>query len=217
MGEPINSISLAVDKFKVVGCNMREIKKASKQALEHDLKKLLTIIAGEDPNQKTYLVHIYLICSHEAFFRTARNGKWREGLESLFRLPTDDPRIVGLYIQWLYTLELPAHAARDVQGDTYGLGEPRGNDPTLKNAVVNVFITHRKYAHDCYWLVYAHRRLSEDAPEGTALRRLVVDLFAFWSVPGSSFEEEKENLSKMACFEVTVAMLKARDGKLTAP
>ena len=100
--------------------------------------------------------------------------------------------------------------------EMYVLAE-RFQDPTLKNAVVNVFITHRKYAHDCYWLVYAHRRLSEDAPEGTALRRLVVDLFAFWSVPGSSFEEEKENLSKMACFEVTVAMLKARDGKLTAP
>lgn len=181
----------------------------------HDLTKLLTIEAGEGANMKTFYVHTHLICAHAVFFRIACNGKWKEGLESLVRLPTDDPKIVGLYLKWLYTFDLPKPKLKESVVwenlvDLYVLGE-KFQDHTLKNIIVNVFIMGRRYASGCRWLSYAHTRLSEDAAENTPLRRLVVDLFVYWSVKGSNFEEEKDNLSKEACFEITMGMLKARE------
>lgn len=58
---------------------------------------------------------------------------------------------------------------------------------------------------------YAHSQLPEEAVETTLLQCLVVDLFVVWSVTGSNFEEERDNLLKEACSEITMAMLKARE------
>ena len=228
-----NSEGSPIKSLKVTGCEIKEIKRKSKQALRrvissssslrvqrlisrrHDLTKLLTIEVGEGANMKTFYVHTHLICAHAAFFQTACNGTWREGRESLIRLPMDDPETVGWYLQWLYTFELPKPKLKrrgvwESLVDLYVLGE-RFQDQTLKNSIVNAFIVGRRYASGCRWLTYAHNRLSEEADEGTPLRRLVVDLFVYWNVTQSNFEMEKDNLSKEACFEITMAMLKARE------
>ena len=160
-------------------------------------------------------MHTHLICAHAAFFQTACNGQWREGLERLVRLPTHAPKIVELYLQWLYTFSLPKPRLKqeriwEALVELYVLGE-KFQDPTLKNAVVNAFIAGRRFAAGCRWLTYAHARLAVEAAEGNPLRRLVIDLIVFWSVTQRDFEGEKENLSKEACFEITMAMLKARE------
>lgn len=133
-------------------------------------------------------------------------------MEKLVRLPTDEPKIVVLYLQWLYTFALP-HPKFKQRGvweslvELYVFGE-KVQDDTLKNRIVDIFITGWTHASDCRWLSYAYTRLSEDAAETTPLRRLVVDLFAYGDLTGVMFAEEKDNLSKEACFEITMAMLK---------
>lgn len=164
---------------------------------------------------QTFYVHTHLICAHSSFFRAACSGNWREGFENLVRLPTLKPKIVELYLQWLYTSALPHPKLKqrgvwEILVELYVLGE-KIQDDTLKNVIVELFITGRKHVSGCRWLSYAHTRLSEDAAENTPLRRLVVDLVVYGDVTGSDFEEEKDNFSKEACFEITLALLKKRE------
>ncbi|KAI4132095.1 MAG: hypothetical protein LQ347_002704 [Umbilicaria vellea] len=201
-----------VESFKVTGCKLKDIKKISKHALRHDLTKLLTIEAGEGENMETFYVHTHLICAHSSFFRAACTDNWREGFENLVRLPTEKPKIVELYLQWLYTFVLPYPKLKprgvwENLVELYLLGE-KVQDQTLKNMIIDIFVTGWKYTSGCRWLSYAHTRLSEDAADNTSLRRLVIDLFVYGDVTSKAFEEEKENFSKEACFEITMAMLK---------
>lgn len=161
---------------------------------------------------ETFYVHTHLICAHSSFFRAACTDNWREGFENLVRLPTEKPKIVELYLQWLYTFVLPYPKLKprgvwENLVELYLLGE-KVQDQTLKNMIIDIFVTGWKYTSGCRWLSYAHTRLSEDAADNTSLRRLVIDLFVYGDVTSKAFEEEKENFSKEACFEITMAMLK---------
>ena len=129
-------------------------------------------------------------------------------------LPEGDPQIVDLYLRWFYNFDLPKPKLKqsgvwETLVDLYVLGE-KLQDPTLKNCIVDAFIVNRRYATGCRWLSYAYSRLSEEATDTTPLRRLVVDSFVVWSITGSNFEE-RDDLSKEVCFEITVAMLNARE------
>lgn len=64
---------------------------------------ILKVVVGEEPLQKTFLVHEAIICERSEFFRRAMNGNWVESSERMVKLPEDSAEIFGTYINMVYT------------------------------------------------------------------------------------------------------------------
>jgi hypothetical protein len=70
-------------------------------------KSLVTIEVGVKPNRETFVAHEGIICARSEFFRRAMNGNWTESNEKLVKLHEDDPRAFGVYLNHVYTGQLP--------------------------------------------------------------------------------------------------------------
>lgn len=64
---------------------------------------ILKVVVGEEPSQKTFIVHEGIICERSEFFRRAMNGNWAESSERVVKLPEDSAEIFGTYMNLVYT------------------------------------------------------------------------------------------------------------------
>lgn len=70
---------------------------------------IVTVNVKRDPLSKTLLpfrVHKNYICHYSPYFEAAFNGNFVEGETQVLELDDTDPRIFGMFVNWIYTQEL---------------------------------------------------------------------------------------------------------------
>ncbi|KAI4692909.1 uncharacterized protein J4E88_001279 [Alternaria novae-zelandiae] len=67
----------------------------------------VTIRVGKDPNTEDFIAHESFLTSRSEFFRRAMNGNWQEADTRTINFPDDDPGTFALYLNHLYTGQLP--------------------------------------------------------------------------------------------------------------
>ena len=68
---------------------------------------------GRDLKTKDFVVHGSFPTTRSEFFRRVLNGNWQEAGTRVTNLPDDDPDIVTLYVNFIYTGQLPTAAKDD--------------------------------------------------------------------------------------------------------
>lgn len=116
--------------------------------------------------------------------------EWKEGQDRVIPLPTDEPKVVNLYLQWAYRNMIFSRKRTEEQRhdsdefslltDAFVFGE-KIQDDHFKDAVVDAIIksasTPGKGGHLYYPGAATIGRAYEGTPPGSPLRRLMVD---FW-------------------------------------
>jgi hypothetical protein len=67
----------------------------------------LTVRVGPEGSQQDFLLHQATMCKRSEFFNRALNGNWSEKKDRLVKLPEDDTKIFSLYVNLIYTGEIP--------------------------------------------------------------------------------------------------------------
>jgi hypothetical protein len=57
--------------------------------------------------RKKYQLHKALLTHHSGYFRAALKKTWREGMEGLVKLEDVDPVAFDIFVNWIYTRQLP--------------------------------------------------------------------------------------------------------------
>ena len=154
----------------------------------------MTILVGPDESQHT--VHKDLLCQKSPYFSAAANDCWKEGQEGRVPLPADDPSAFALYVQWLYRERIfSSQDMTDTGGnreeidlliEAFVLGE-KLQDQNFKDAVIDslVHAVDTPDGQDTRWYPRsaAIDRAYRGTPEGSPLRKLLVDMHFFHGRP----------------------------------
>ncbi|KAK5137755.1 hypothetical protein LTR08_007327 [Meristemomyces frigidus] len=112
-----------------------------------DFSEEITVLVGAD--EKRFMCHKAIICSHSKFFRAACSKGFKEGEEKLVRLPEVDADVFPRYLQWAYSGEVVVASAEEVATDRgmrldlvqlYILAEYLA-DALLRNAITDLLRT----------------------------------------------------------------------------
>jgi hypothetical protein len=142
--------------------------------------------------EKEFKVHEELLCNGSAFFASASNKEWVEVRKHCISLPDDDPSIVDLYLQWIYSGRTFSRQSTDgapedgkefdllVDGFVFGEKVQNGD---FKDAVVDALIKSfavpdkrgQRWCPAAPWVDRAYA----GTPEGSPLRRLLVARYVF--------------------------------------
>ncbi|KAH8625825.1 hypothetical protein IG631_19704 [Alternaria alternata] len=68
---------------------------------------IAAIIVEVGPNRRKYHVQKAFLTHYSEYFSKALNGAWKEAKDKIIRLTDIEPAIFGLFIEWLYTQNLP--------------------------------------------------------------------------------------------------------------
>lgn len=150
---------------------------------------MVAIVVGE--NATVIHAHESVIRSKSPFFAAALSKNWKEGSELRVRLPEDQPEIVKLYVQWLYSRKIFINWTTEIDkwdgnqslpeyftlAHLYVLGE-KCCDVMFKNAVVDAFLRRMgKKIGKSRW--YPIGKVADIVYNGTPsisrLRKLMVD------------------------------------------
>ncbi|KAL4870101.1 hypothetical protein BDV12DRAFT_184709 [Aspergillus spectabilis] len=150
--------------------------------------KTIEIVVGDE--QKIFSVHEGLSRASSLFLDKAMAGDWKESEQRTIYLPDDDPKVLALYIHWLYygTLAvlcdepgLPGNSEYLDLVKAYVLGD-KLLDFAFQDAAVDAIIEKsRSVAQDgAKWypvgevIEYAYNNTIDSAP----IRELLVDMYA---------------------------------------
>jgi hypothetical protein len=148
-----------------------------------------TLVAG--PDEREICVHQDLLCARSPYFVAAAKEDWKEGQERRVPLLHDKYAAVGLYVQWIYGGKIfsrpskgdvdysPTHGEIPDLVDAFVFGE-KIQDGDFKDAVIDS-VTASINVPDkdgkCWYPVGpVVDRAYEGTPEGSPLRRLMVDI-----------------------------------------
>ncbi|KAK5705634.1 hypothetical protein LTR17_021500 [Elasticomyces elasticus] len=131
-----------------------------------------------------FMVHENVVHPVSEFVRLALNGEWKEAAERKIPLPEDKPSVFRVYQSWLYTRRIIGVSC-ELLIHCYILGE-KFMDTTFKDAVMDcllgVIAVGRLFKISLSGLVY------KNTPEGSPLRRLLCELFA-WCGTAAWYDE----------------------------
>lgn len=142
---------------------------------------------------QVFYVHQSLLCQNSPFFEAANKEEWKEGKDHCVPFPDDSPATVAVYVHWLYTgkiytrsLEEDEQASNSKEArlliDSFVLGD-KLQDGHFKDAVLDGFIvmvgTPVKSGTQMYPGDSLINRTYENTPEGSPLRRLLVDMYFY--------------------------------------
>ncbi|RYN51240.1 hypothetical protein AA0114_g5620 [Alternaria tenuissima] len=68
---------------------------------------IAAIIVEVGPDRRKYHVQKAFLTHYSEYFSKALNGAWKEAKDKIIRLTDIEPAIFGLFIEWLYTQNLP--------------------------------------------------------------------------------------------------------------
>ncbi|KAI8939430.1 hypothetical protein NX059_003210 [Plenodomus lindquistii] len=68
---------------------------------------LLKLIVGDNFNLPEFYIHEGILVARSEFFKNTMSAGWKEAEEKVVRLPNDDPGVVALYEQLVYTGRIP--------------------------------------------------------------------------------------------------------------
>jgi hypothetical protein len=171
------------------------------------------VIVGKDSEkQQTFFVHEGLICARSKFFHKALNGNWTESSERLVKLPDDKPVIFELYLQLLYTNNLPIGVTEDGKqfselARLYVLAE-KVMDTKSKNIIVAAMIS--RGADGYFATGNAIKWIYEGTVASSPARRLYVDLYAFYA-PKEDVENPARDWPIDFWMELSRALILRRD------
>ncbi|RAH69974.1 BTB/POZ domain-containing protein [Aspergillus aculeatinus CBS 121060] len=161
--------------------------RVSKDSVNKFQGRTIEIVVGDE--QRVYGVHEGLVRSSSPFFDKALAGKWKESAQRTVQLPNDEPKIVALYIHWLYYGTLPVFCDELVEignseyldlAKAYILGD-KILDTLFQDTVIDAIIEksrstaqdgHRWYP-DGAVLDYAYHNIAESAQ----ILELFVDMY----------------------------------------
>lgn len=146
--------------------------------------------AGIPPHHRDFAVHETLLQSHSAFFCGALREPWKEAQDHIISMPEDDPLVVNIYVQYLYTGKILGNihykageygsvAKRMFQA--YVLGE-KLQDIDFQDTVADALIatSNVKVGGTFRYATIALRDLVyRGTPSGNRLRRFLVDAVAW--------------------------------------
>ncbi|KAI4655937.1 hypothetical protein J4E93_000653 [Alternaria ventricosa] len=191
----------------------------SKSMVNFDPSQFITIIVGEDPDQRQFLIHKTYICERSEFFRRAMNGNWTESKERIVRLPEDDPAAFEVYINLVYTgLLLTKNTDEKRTEDTIGdeldklcklyvLGE-KLQDKAAKNSALQALLVVSQ-EQDTEGRMYVPRNnavydMYHGTCSGSLGRRLVVDIWT--TIDTEHISDGATELPKEFLVELAVAL-----------
>ncbi|KAF2707461.1 hypothetical protein K504DRAFT_492928 [Pleomassaria siparia CBS 279.74] len=184
--------------------------------------QLIEVTVGPEGDKESFHVHEGAICDRSEFFRNAMKPEWASVRPDprIIDLPDDDPAAFSLYLQFIYSKQLPilsdTHDDMDVSYQgldmAYGyvLGE-RLMDREFKNAISDAYVLFARGTppgRRSYPTNEEVRIIFEGTSERAPLRQLFVDI---WCCRGKyEWMEIDDDLPRDFLFEVTKALLKAR-------
>ena len=176
----------------------------------------MTVLVGN--TQKTFSVHEDLICARSKFFRNALQGTWTEAQDKIVKLPEDEEKTFELYLELLYTGDLPILCNKSPQATrlakVYVLAE-KIVDIESKNTIVQAILA--RAAESKYPpCTTAVRLIYEGTPDSCPARRLFLDLWLEKETP-TWFDKDFEDLPKDFLVELARGLLVSRRDKEQNP
>lgn len=159
------------------------------------LDEIVEIKVG--PLDKTFKLHKGLLCEKASYFKTVYQspGDWKEKREGLI-LKDVDPAIFQHFILWLYFGNIidDDETMQSVKGirlmQCYFFADERGI-PGMQNQVIDTLLEKIKTTKV---LFVKHQRLIwENTPDGSPLRRLLVDALAMTAIDIPEMLQTEEN------------------------
>jgi hypothetical protein len=146
---------------------------------------MTTLVVG--PDEREYCVHRDLLSARSPYFAGASKDEWKEGQERRVPLPDDEHIAVEFYVQWIYAGKIFSRPSTK-DGDSSELSELVGafvfgekvQDDDFRDAVIDSVIasihTPDEKGECWYPTGSTADRACDGTPEGSPLRRLMVDL-----------------------------------------
>lgn len=185
--------------------------------------QVIQVTVGPEDNKEIFYVHEDAICDRSAFFRNAMKPEWASQRPNprLVDLPDDDAAAFALYLQWVYSRQLPiipdgpGADSSSIDGNpilayAYVLGE-RLMDIDFKNSIVNAYVLFARGTPPekrAYPSNEEIRILYDGTPEGAPIRKLLIDI---WCCRGKhDWLEGDADLPQDFLIQVTKGLLMAR-------
>ncbi|KAK4692431.1 hypothetical protein P7C71_g4776, partial [Lecanoromycetidae sp. Uapishka_2] len=130
--------------------------------------------------QQVFTIHKNLLCEASSYFRAALSGNFREAKDQKITMEEEDVTTFKHFQYWLYTrnLLMSQETKNDIDWNVltglFILGEVRGI-PHLQNAAIDGIIAKR--ATSDWTPLDQIRRIYDNTPENSPIRRLFVDIF----------------------------------------
>lgn len=162
--------------------------------------------------EKTFIIHKGLLCNSAAYFKAAFEGGFKESQSQVLELPEDDPVMFSHFELWLYSGNiLESHeTVKDISWkvltDLYFFREAR-EIPSLQNEAIDICICKNIASRVTPTLQI--KRVYENTPENSPLRRLFVDWMTYQSDPTESewFGDDREDrYPKQFLFDLVVSL-----------
>jgi hypothetical protein len=85
---------------------------------------MVTVRVSKEPNKtKDFIFPISFLTTRSDFFRRARNDNWKESETRIIEIPQDEPENFAVYINYVYTGQLPTAAKSDQEIEALESGE----------------------------------------------------------------------------------------------
>jgi hypothetical protein len=180
--------------------NEQMLKDEQEEAMEADFEILapeftsafaqhstVTLLVGSD--EEPLVAHESYLTKSSEFFKTAMKKEWAEGQARVIKCPEDDLETMTDYLTFTYTGTLPTsnlvegcptptYAAWTSLAKLYILGD-RVLDTRIRNAVVSEIVristTRDKGGHTNFMGTAVSNMPFDSTPEGSPIRRLIVD------------------------------------------
>ena len=192
---------------------------AHENLLLHLTGEPIELVVGSGSNSKTFHIHKPLLCTLSPYFRAACGPNWFQSGCKRVSLTTDDPGLVELIVQWMYTgnfkyytmeatdfiSALSGRQFRQESVDTlirlYILAD-KLQIPVLQDRVITELL--ETNLHRDIGLIHIPR-IYEELMDGSLLRQLAIDSFVWFEKPSSHGKLGPEAIQGCAEFLYDVA------------
>ncbi|KAF1950265.1 hypothetical protein CC80DRAFT_554493 [Byssothecium circinans] len=166
---------------------VRDVRVAQSEATNF-LQSVIKVVVGLEGQSQTFFVHERLVTDRAAFFEKALHGQWKESDDKIVELPDDSSTVFFTYLQLLYTGKMPIKAKTgrhdekvsrqeyDILVELYVLAE-KFQDVETRNVAIDAMIAKSRIERSVPGM-YNVQRVFDDTPEGSPLRKFVIDLCA---------------------------------------
>ena len=142
---------------------------------------IVVIVIGKGKEKRDFNIHKTILCNASSYFKAALGGTWQEAKKQKFDFADECFDVFDRFQQWLYSGrileddETSTALSWDVLFGIYIFAEKRGV-PKLQNEVIDTIID--KYTATEAASVHSFRRIYDETPESSPLRRLLIDYTA---------------------------------------
>jgi len=170
-----------------------DIQVAASYNFSHD--DAVTLVVG--PEQTKMTVHGTYITRDSDFFKAALKKEWIEGETRVIKLPEEDPETMAHYMTFVYHNKLPLDDLRPTKREHFNARWPilidlyvRGErflNRAMQNAAIKevIRLTCVRCGNGMRWFPSRENvdRIYRGTPEGSPIRRLMVDMYAIRGAP----------------------------------